>query len=235
MLAIVDCRIPQTARDQLLGLGFTVIPLPPFSRLASPVASHPDMLMLPLGDRLFVYREYYEEATTVVDRIATESGRRLCVIDTPVAPNYPNDVALNLFTVGKYLMGRTDKTPTAVLDYANTLGYEVIFVKQGYAKCSTVVLGERAIITADPSIGNAATSLGVDVLSVSAGDVALPGYEYGFLGGSCGVFGNRVLFCGAISSHGDGGTIIEFCARHGFEAVSLCDDPLFDVGSIFFL
>ena len=56
MLAIIDCRMPKEAQDRLKELGFSVIPLPPFSRLAPPVASHPDMLLLPLGDRLFVHR-----------------------------------------------------------------------------------------------------------------------------------------------------------------------------------
>lgn len=235
MLAIIDCRMPKEAQDRLKELGFSVIPLPPFSRLAPPVASHPDMLLFPLGDRLFVHREYYEEAAATVDRIAAESGRVLCTVDTKISAEYPNDIALNLFTVGKYLIGRTDKTPAAILDYATTLGYEPIFVKQGYAKCSTVPLGDSAIITADPSIEKAARGLGIDALLISAGGVSLPGYEYGFLGGACGVCDKRIFFCGNPSSHPNGAAILAFCEGHGFDVLPLHSAPLFDVGSIFFL
>ena len=38
--------------------GVVPTPLPPFSRLGAPVASHADMLMLPLDGRLYIYGEY---------------------------------------------------------------------------------------------------------------------------------------------------------------------------------
>ena len=235
MLAIIDCRMPKEAQDRLNELGFSVIPLPPFSRLAPPVASHPDRLLLPLGDRLFVHRDYYAEAPSLIDRIAAESGLTLCAVDTQIFAEYPNDIALNSFVVGKYLIGRTDKTPAAILDYANTLGYEPIFVKQGYAKCSTVPLGDSAIITADPSIEKAARTLDIATLLISAGGVSLPGYDYGFLGGACGVCDKRVFFCGDPSSHPNGAAIVAFCEVHGFDVLALHGASLFDVGSIFFL
>ena len=142
---------------------------------------------------------------------------------------------MNLFTVGKHLVGRTDKAPREVLDYAEERGYTLHLVKQGYAKCSTVVLGDSAVITADPSILAAVNTMGIDSLSISAGGVSLPGYDYGFLGGACGVFGNRVFFCGALHKHPDGDAIAAFCCGHGFKMISLSNQPLFDIGSIFFL
>ena len=201
MIAIVDERMPQDAKACLSDLGFSVISLPPFSNLAAPVASHPDMLMLPLGDLLFVYREYYETHASLLDTIAKAAGRKLCAVEKAVSEQYPEDIGLNLFTVGKHLVGRTDKAPREVLDYAEERGYTLHLVKQGYAKCSTVVLGDSAVITADPSILAAVNTMGIDSLSISAGGVSLPGYDYGFLGGACGVFGNRVFFCGALHKH----------------------------------
>ena len=184
MIAIVDERMPHDARARLFELGFPVISLPPFSRLDAPVASHPDMLMLPLGDRLFVYKEYYEAHTSLLDTIAKATGRKLCAVDKAVYEQYPEDIGLNLFTIGKHLVGRTDKTPREVLDYAEEQGYTLHFAKQGYAKCSTVVLGDNAVITADPSILAVANEMGIASLSISTGYVSLPGYDYGFLGGA---------------------------------------------------
>ena len=235
MTAIVDERMPKEAKMCLASFGFDVIALPPFPRLAPPVSSHPDMLMLPLGDRLFVYKEYYEAHTALLDRIADKAGRSLSVINASVSPIYPHDVGLNLFTLGRRLVGRTDKAPQEILDYAEAQGYVPLFVKQGYAKCSTVLLGDRAVVTADPSILAAVESIGIDALSVSAGGVSLPGYEYGFLGGACGVHQNHIFFCGSLDAHPSGAAIGTFCRAHGFDVVSLCPAPLLDVGSIFFL
>lgn len=235
MIAIVDQRLPKDAKEQLTALGFSVISLPPFSKLASPVASHPDMLLFPIGDRIYVHREYYDEAATILERIAKKTRRVLYPIETDVSTEYPHDVTLNLFLIGKYLAGRTDRTPDAILDYASKLGYEPVLVKQGYAKCATVVLGDNAIITADPSIRDTMKPLGIDVLSISVGGVSLPGYDYGFIGGTCGVFGDRVLFCGDLARHPDAETMAAFCESHGFRADSLSHEPLFDVGSLFFL
>lgn len=235
MLAITDCRMPEKESARLSSFGFSVIPLPPFSRLAPPVASHPDMLLLPLGDRLFVHREYYEEVGDLIDQIAAESGRALYAVSTEAAADYPHDVAMNLLPVGKTLFGRIDQTPAEILDYAISIGYRPVFVKQGYAKCATVVLGDDAIITADRAIESAAATHGIDTRLISAGGVSLPGYEYGFIGGACGVVENRVFFCGALSSHPDASAIEAFCCDRGFRVCSLSDEPLFDVGSIFFL
>lgn len=235
MTAIVDERMPKEAQMRLASFGFDVIALPPFPRLAPSVSSHPDMLMLPLGDRLFVYKEYYEAHTAYLDAMAQKVGRPLCAVDTAVSSQYPDDVGLNLFVLGKYLVGRTDKAPAPVLDYAKEQGYAPIFVKQGYAKCSTVILGETAIITADPSILAEAKSLSIKALSISAGGVSLPGYDYGFIGGTCGVHGNQIFFCGSLNLHPNGSDVAAFCKQKGFEIISLCDAPLLDVGSIFFL
>ena len=182
MIAIVDQRMPKDAQSRLSELGFSVISLPPFSRLAAPVASHPDMLMLPLGDRLFVYKEYYEAHASLLDTIAKAAGRKLCAVDKVVSEQDPEDIGLNRLVFGKHLLGRIDKTPAEILDYALAQGCLTHFVKQGYAKCSTVVLGDSAIISADPSILSAAESIGADTLAVSSGGISLPGYEYGFIG-----------------------------------------------------
>lgn len=235
MTAIVDQRMPQNIQARLFELGFSVISLPPFSRLDAPVSSHPDMLMLPLGDRLFVCKEYYGENAPLLDDIANKTGRTLFAVDAAVSSQYPNDVGLNLLVFGKHLLGRIDKTPPEILDYAVARGYLPHFVKQGYAKCSTAVLGDRAIISSDPSILSAANSFGADTLAISPGGVSLPGYEYGFLGGACGAVDDRIFFCGSLDAHPDGGAITDFCRGHGFSVISLSDQPLFDVGSIFFL
>ena len=71
-------------------------------------------------------------------------------------------------------------------------------VKQGYAKCSTVLVNEQACITADTSIAAAVKQCGLDVLQIRPGFVELPGYPYGFLGG-----GKRKTFPGCVGLCGE--------------------------------
>lgn len=222
-------------RKSLADLGFSVIPLPAFSRLMEPVASHPDMLMLPLEDKLFVHTSYYEEAKSTIDEIVAASKLSLALVDTKVSPEYPNDVTLNLFCVGKSLIGKTDVVPKEILEYAKSKGYRLINTKQGYAKCSAVVLGQNAVITADASIQAATVEAGADVLRIPEGGVALPPYLYGFLGGASACAKDTVYFCGDIERHPDIQEITMFCQKHGYRAVSLSEEPLADMGSILFL
>ena len=116
-----------------------------------------------------------------------------------------------------------------------TYAEELINVKQGYAQCSTVTVGENAIITQDPSIYKAATAHGIDALKISDGGVALRGYDTGFIGGASGALGSHVVFCGNLSLHADGEKISAFCQTHGKQALSLSHSPLYDYGTVFFV
>ena len=159
----------------------------------------------------------------------------MCAVDKVVSEQYPEDIGLNLLVFGKHLLGRTDKAPREVLDYAEERGYTLHLVKQGYAKCSTCVVSDRAIITADPSIADAAESIGADVLLVSSQGVRLDGYGCGFIGGASGNDREKVYFCGNVELHPDGAAITEFCRKHGREAVSLSEMPLYDYGTLLFI
>lgn len=235
MIAVVNRHMPKSARSGLEGCGFCTLSLPPFSRLSGAVASHPDMLIFPLEDRIFVHRAYAAEAADAIGSIAACTGRQIVPIDTDVSPVYPSDIALNFFTIGKLLIGRIDRLPHELRTYAEEKGYRLISTRQGYAKCSTLVLGESAVITADPSIARAVRTAEADVLTVSTGNIRLDGYDHGFLGGATGVCGNTVYFCGDLASHPDAKAIADFCRAHGFVTHSLSDEPLYDVGSIYFL
>jgi hypothetical protein len=97
------------------------------------------------------------------------------------------------------------------------------------------VVGDNAIITADPSIAKAVKEKGIDVLSVSPLGVRLDGYDYGFIGGASGTDEENVYFCGNIDLHPDSERIKAFCRKHGKNAVSLSDEPLYDYGTLIFI
>ncbi len=233
MLAVIDHRLPLPCKESLTRLGFTLLPLPPFPRLSPPVASHPDMLLLHMGEKLFCHREYYAIAKSEIDQILRNARLSLCLTEDNVGEAYPKDIALNFVFTGNCLLGKTDVMSEKVKEHAKACHISLLPVAQGYAKCSSVVL-DGALITADAGIASAAASIGWEALLVSPGDVSLPPYPYGFLGGASGVCDRTVFFCGSIDRHPDGARITTFCRSHSYEVISLSDEPLFDAGTILF-
>lgn len=234
MTAVVDIRIPAKAESALKKRGFSVCKLPPHPALPSPVASHPDMLVFFAQDAVFCTRSYLSVAERELKMLSRVAQRPLRVLAEDVGNVYPHDVLLNAAPVGDRLLCLTKHTANEIV-----ARYRPISVRQGYAKCSTLPVGDNAIVTADPSITQAARQNGIDVLTVREGSVGLECYGTGFLGGAASYapYGDsrEIFFCGALSSHPDHAVISRFCNERGYETVSLSDDPLTDMGTIFLI
>lgn len=234
MTAVVDSRIPVAAERALTERGFTICKLPPHPSLPPPAASHPDMLVFFAQDAILCTRSYHAIAQKELETVSRAAQRPIGILSGEVSDAYPHDILLNAAPMGDRLLCLPTHTANEI-----TARYRVIPVKQGYAKCSTLPVGEGALITADPSIARAAHANRIDVLSVRAGYVSLTGYDTGFLGGAASFapyFPTReILFCGALTSHPDGEAIRAFCNERGFETVSLSKEELTDIGTIFLI
>lgn len=233
MIAVIDQRMPCSAKARLREI-CEVIELPPFLALDARVASHPDMLIFELGGRLFVNKDYYTEAKLEIDSIINATSLSLTLTNDAFGKNYPEDIKFNAFRIGDFLVGNTEYISEDLKDCSSRLGIKEATVKQGYAKCSTVVLKD-AVISADKGICDAVRAIGFDALQISSDGVLLNGYGCGFIGGASGVWKDKVFFCGDIELHPDSNRIRDFCAAHGYRTVSLSDEPLYDVGTILFL
>ena len=224
---IVDTRISKKCESALISLGHTVIKLPPDPVLPPPVASHPDMLLFLYRDKLITHKDYYSIAKNELERI----GKEIILTDEPIGNKYPNDILFNALHLGEHLIGKME----FVSDKIKALPLKQLNINQGYAKCSSCIVSESALITSDPSVEAAAKKLGVDVLVISHGHIALAGYDTGFIGGASGVCDDLVTFCGNIDLHPDAEAIKIFCESHGKKAISLSDEPLYDLGTLFFI
>lgn len=233
MLSVIDPRLPLPCRNALTSLGFSLVPLPPFPDLPIPVSSHPDMLLFRMGNKLFCHKDYATIADRQLHTILTNTSLELILTDDAVSAVYPHDISLNLVFTRNMILGKADAMAQKVKQYAASLDIPILSVKQGYTKCSCVVLG-NGLITDDTSIANAAEKAELDCLLISHGGVTLKGYDYGFIGGASGVYENTVFFCGDIKKHPDAKRIESFCRLHGYEVCSLSDQPLFDAGTLLF-
>ena len=235
VLAVIGADAPISAIEGLKREGFCVITLARDERLPSPVASHADMILFREDDRIFISAAYAEKCPDIIE-YSKEYGYSAVLCNCVPKSKYPDDILFNIATVGNNVFADLKHIDATVKAYLECKGYFFNSVNQGYAKCSTVIVANNEIITADKGIAKKATLCGIDVLIIknSQDAVALRGYNYGFLGGACGLFNNDLYFCGNITKHPEYVSISDFCRMHGVRLTSLSDEPLYDVGGIFF-
>jgi len=192
-----------------------------------PLCCHPDMFCFKLANNKWIfYKEAYKTNKKAIDKLNID----IITVNNPESCEYPRDIGLNAAAVGGCVICNAKYTNEEILKRAN----KIIDVKQGYAKCSTCVVGDNAVITSDVSIYGAALKNNIDALLIESGHINLDGYNYGFIGGCSGLTDkNKLAFTGNIALHPDYEAIKNFCGDRGVEIVSLSDEKLYDYGSIF--
>jgi len=148
-----------------------------------------------------------------------------------IAGNYPDDIKLNVAVMGDLVFGNMSYTDKNALNLLSDK--EPVTVKQGYTKCSVLVVSENAAITDDETIYRKMSEKGIDSLLISKGDISLPGHGYGFIGGASGkISENEVVFFGDITRHKDFSLIFAFLQKHGCSLRCTDNGPLRDIGGI---
>lgn len=186
--------------------------------------NHTDMLFSYLGNGKYVSEKNQAE----LNRNLSEYGFLQVNDNISLQKEYPSDIPLNFCIIDDYIICKSDSTPNFLKE-----GKNIINVRQGYAKCSCLVIDNNSLITDDASIFSAATNAGFDVLQVSKGSVKLEGLDVGFIGGCCGKISvDTIAFCGDIRKHSDFVQIDAFLRERNVYPLSLFDGDLIDIGSI---
>lgn len=215
--------------DYLDSRGIVRYHVSPNPNIDKAVANHPDMLLIHLGGNKLVVDNGQDSLISQLNNI----GARVIPSLKPISGSYPNDIALNFTLVGEYAFGKFDCCDENLLSELKE--YKKSPCKQGYCKCSTLIINHNAIITDDSSIYKTALKSGIDALFISKGGVSLPGHDYGFIGGaSAKISKDEVLFFGDITKHSDYKKIADFINKHGCKIISL-DFPLTDYGGLVLL
>ncbi len=196
-------------------MGLNVVLLPSEPSLPKPVSSHADMLIF--GN--IVQKDYYERNKELFE------GYDIILAEEKFGNEYPKDVLLNAFAVGDTLFGRLESLSAKTKE----LYPKAINLRQGYAKCSTLLFGNNAV-TADKGIADTLIRYGLNVLVIAPGHIALPGYDYGFIGGASFVYENKVIFFGNIEQHPDYIAIRNFINTAGYEIFYDRSSTLTDIG-----
>ncbi len=199
-----------------------------------PVSCHPDMFMCCLGSDGDAHIIFCPD---IGDVIRQDSGSSFSLFrpgSSSLKRDYPYDIAYNAACTGRYFIHNLRYTDPVLLSFARSSGMKLVDVRQGYAKCSTVIVDEDSIITYDRGLAESCRKAGMDVLTVSPGHVLLPGYDTGFIGGASGCIGDTVYFNGDLTAHPDSEAIISFIEKCGLKVRWFTGRPLTDIGSILY-
>ena len=192
-----------------------------------PEQKHTDMQVLKINNEIFILNE-------CINLKKKLKNKSLHFCSKNAGKSYPENVLLNFLYLNNTLYGKLSAIDDNLLVYCKQNNIKIVNVNQGYARCSVLVVSDKAVITSDLSLKKALKENGIDVLIISSGNIVLDGFDYGFIGGASGrVDDNTILFFGNIKNHPDYKHIKEFCLKHNSKIAILCENmPLTDIGGI---
>lgn len=191
------------------------------------INSHPDLQIHFIDDNTAVTApQVYEHYKKILPKtVNIKKGI------SEIGFTYPQNCAYNIVRLGKTVICNSLCAERTILDFYTEVGYRIINVKQGYAKCNVCPISDNAFITEDrgiyKTVKNANTN--IEIYLINPGSVRLDGFEYGFIGGASGLCGNGVIFCGNSLSNAE---IAEILDKKGINAITLSDGEMYDYGSI---
>ncbi|AKC63958.1 Uncharacterised protein [Clostridium sporogenes] len=228
-IALVDNRISNEEKNNLEKRNIKVILCPSTSLLYPAVCGHPDMLLHIIDNKNIILHKN-------IDKKFVESLKNLeiniILSNNSLRDKYPKDIILNALNIGNIFMHKLNYTDPNLISLVNHK--KLLNINQGYAKCSTAIVSENAVMTSDMKIGKILKENNIDVLLLPPGDIILPSLDYGFIGGTCGLLDNNTLaFYGDLDMYKYGNEVLSFLRKHNVEPIFLSKSKLIDRGSIF--
>lgn len=226
--AIVDFRTSKEEIENLKKLNLEVILCPPCKNLYEAVCGHPDMQLNIISDNEIIVHRGIDIA--FIEKLI-KRNIKVYKSENFIKSSYPEDIilnAVNLKSLFIHKLKNTDKNLMELIKHKKLLN-----VSQGYTKCSTAILSEEAIITSDRNIAKVLLKENIDVLLLPPGDILLPGLDYGFIGGCCGLINeNTLCFFGNLNHYKYGDIVINFLKKYKINPIYLREDKLIDRGSL---
>lgn len=206
-----------------------VIPVYMHRNLQLPISSHPDMLIYPIYNKVIYAPGTSYNTLKIIQLLGFDMIRGT----TALTCNYPGDIAYNVAKIGNKIFHNIRYTDSILRSILESYGFEFINVNQGYTKCNICAIGNKAAITEDMGIAKALDREGIDILIIPPGNVRLPGFKYGFIGGASGIIGeDTIVFTGRILNKEVREKVERFIEKHEFNLKYLSDDEIIDIGSI---
>lgn len=206
-----------------------VILVYPNKNLAEPVCCHADMQITQIDRRSLVYSKSINPTTL---EELKNAGITMYEGNRDLTLKYPGNIAYNVLKVGRNIYHNTKFTDCVVKDIFEKIGCNFIYVKQGYAGCSSIYIKDF-ILTTDEGIEKKARTLGDKCFYFNGDDIILKGYNRGFIGGSSGYIEDLgLLLTGTLDKLKEGNKVRGFLEKENINVIELSDMPIEDIGGI---
>ena len=189
--------------------------------------SHPDLHICHLeSNKLLMYKQDYSLAVEL-----QKLGFEIDFTGNEKCGTYPKSAALNVLFLGDILLCNKKSVAPEIIRFAQNKNMRIINCNQGYVRCATCVVNEKAVITSDPSVYKALKDE-IDVLLISAGNIKLGESSSGMIGGASFLIDEKcIAFCGEISEHPNYILIKKFLEKYEISFICLTNEPLLDMGT----
>lgn len=224
---LVAENFPEASAEKLKNYG-QVVRTKANERVLKGLDTHPDILVhpLPSGD-LVVDRDNFDYYKVIF------GDKKVIPSHSSLSGKYPGDIHLNAFAFKNFFVHNLKHTDQVILDYYKNHGYDLVNIKQGYAKCSCLVT-EDFVITSDGGIYESLRDF-IPIYKIDHGQIKLQNFNYGFIGGATGVLGKKIFFTGDFSHHSSHEEILKIISNYDYEIEILSDETIEDFGSIYFI
>lgn len=226
---IVSYKISEGFEQLLTNLKIDIIKTEPIYEIDVPVRDHPDMAVHPIDyKKIVVYNKhetYYREKLKKYGVEVIPSSNNLNKL-------YPNDIALNVSRTNDYYFYKENCIDLSI--EKNLIGNsKPILVKQGYSKCSSLIIGNNLVITSDKGLCNTYLNNGVKCYLIPFGEIYLTGYDTGFIGGCGGMISeDELLFYGNLERYKYSDKLVEILKNENIKYYYPKDCEFIDLGSI---
>lgn len=227
---MVGEKYVELLRPPLERIGIDVLPVPDNPYVDERLSGHADLSVFHAGGERIFLAPYLENSGLM--RKLENLGANISLLSIKQDRIYPDDAQMNACVLGSNLIYTENITDKNIVSYLTNNEIQGILSRQGYAKCAVCVVDDRSLITADRSIAKAADAAGLEVLLICPGYVGLPGFDYGFIGGTTfKISQNQLAFTGHLEAHPNKTEIFNFLSARDIAPVLLTNEPLFDIGS----
>ena len=230
MICFVDYRTTEEEINNLKSLNLIAIKVPKTDLVYEAINGHVDIQLNVLNKDLkhiIIHRDMDDNFKNILK----ENNISFITSKNSLSNKYPKNILLNGLILQDYFIHNTNYTDPNLLESQKEK--TIIKVKQGYTKCSILPLKENVFITSDKGIFDSLKNKNFDILFLPPGDILLPPFEYGFIGGTGGMISKDTLaLFGNLDNYLYGDQVKAFLKKHKLKYVPLKKGKLSDRGSI---
>ncbi|EJP22366.1 hypothetical protein HMPREF1142_1351 [Peptostreptococcaceae bacterium AS15] len=222
---LVDYRINKDVEEYFKKKNWDYIKTIENKDLYEEISGHPDIVACKIGNVTVLEMKTYNFLAEKIKDQNIVRGK------ATLRSKYPFDIAYNVIVTDKYLIGNLKFVDDIIIKIARSQNLELINVKQGYARCSTIVVKNDIFITSDIGIYRELIKNDIHIYYVKADDIVLSQRYSGFLGGACFYFNDELIFFGNISENHFYKRIKTILEANNINYVNLFEGKLTDYGS----